>query len=150
MREAGLSRTEAAAFVTKRTGHYVPHTTLRHWELTGFMRAQSPGRRRPANYTVPDLVAACMVAELREKRVPLQRVRKAMHELFRLMPDLRGRPGAWRLAVTERGQVVRVNEGGRELLELTNAPGQTGWVWVWECSTVTREAELAVQRDRAA
>lgn len=150
MREPGLSRTDAAAFVTKRTGHYVPHTTLRYWELSRLLRAQRTGRGNPSLYTVPDLVAACMVAELREKRVSLQRIRKALRVLLELMPELRELPGAWRLAVTERGDVVRVNEGGSELLELTSAPGQTGWVWLWECSTVTREAELAVQRDRAA
>lgn len=149
MHEAGLCRTEAAAFVTRRTGHRVPHTTLRHWELTGFLPVQRVGRGNPALYTVRDLVAACMVAELREKRVSLQRVRKALRALFALMPELRERPGDWRLAVTEAGEVVRVERDGRELLELTRKPGQTGWVWLWECSAVTRDAERAVQEAAA-
>ena len=56
--KVGLNRLEAAEWVRRHTGYALWNTTLRNWERFGFLRNQTPGRRNPACYTVPDLVAA--------------------------------------------------------------------------------------------
>lgn len=126
MNPQGLSRTDAAAFVTRRTGHEVAHTVLAYWESQGLLPKAGRGRGRwtPARYTVRELVAAEIVARLRRDGASLQRVKKAKAALLRLMPELEGRPGEWRLAVTASGEVVRV-QSLAEVMELsTRAPGQ--------------------------
>lgn len=126
MNTQGLSRTDAAAFVTRRTGHMVAHNVLAYWEAQGLLPKAGRGRGRwtPARYTVRELVAAEVVARLRRDGASLQRVKKAKAALLRIMPDLAGRPGEWRLAVTGSGDVVRVHSLA-EVMELSSRePGQ--------------------------
>src|SRR5437870_89163 len=108
--ESGLSRTEAAAWVTRRTRYRVAMTTLRNWERSGLLRNQLPGKRVPCAYGIGELIAAEILAMLRRDGASLQRVRRALRELARLIPDILRRPGSWRLAVDGSGQVVRVED----------------------------------------
>ena len=137
----GLNRLEAAAWVTRRTRFAVLHTTLRDWERGGLLRNQKPGRRLPCAYGVPDLIAAEVIATLRRDGAPLQRIKRARHELSRLIPDILDRPGVWRLAVTPKGDVVRL-EDGATVLELTGkTPGQYLFL---DAGEIAREAHAAL------
>jgi len=121
-----LSRTDAAAFVSRRTGRRVVHTVLAYWESQGLLPRVGRGRGRwtPALYTVRELVAAEIVARLRRDGASLQRVKRAKAALLRLMPELEGRHGSCSLAVTPSGDVVRA-ESIEQLMEIsTNTPGQ--------------------------
>lgn len=151
MNAHGLSRTDAAAFVTRRTGHRVTHTVLAYWETQGLLPRVGRGRGRwtPAHYTVRELVAAEVVATLRRDGAPLQRVKKARGALLRLMPDLENRPGEWRLAVTAAGDVVRV-EGLEQLMELsTRSPGQMLLVNAGELVAAAQEEIVRRGADRS-
>lgn len=123
MDSTGLHRRAAAAWITRRTGYRLTDMALLSWERSGLLPRQDPGRRRPARYGVGELVTAACIAELRRNGAPLQRVRKALAALRRLLPDIAARPGAWRLAVTSRGDVVHITRE-KDLLELTRRPGQ--------------------------
>lgn len=145
MHPDGMNRIEAAAFVSARTGRRLGHTVLRYWEAVGVLEKRGRGRRTPVRYGVRDLVAACLVAELRATGASLQKVRKAREALRRLWPELDGRPGAHRFAVKPNGELVRVSESGRELTELTRQTGQlAAWFMLWDAGSVTREARAAV------
>lgn len=137
----GLSRVHAAAFVSDRIGRRVPFPTLQHWERTGLLRRQAPGRRRPSCYTIADLVRLEAIATLRRDGVSLQRVRRGVRELVKLIPNILDRPGDWRLAVTGSGEVVRL-ENPDTVLQLTRQPGQLA---ILDGADLVRAALEAVQ-----
>jgi len=65
VKASGVSRTDAAAFVSDKTGRRVGQSVLRYWETIGLLDPRGCGRRVPARYEARDLVAAYLVAELR-------------------------------------------------------------------------------------
>lgn len=95
----------------------------------------------PAAYRVDDLVRLRLIAELRREGAPLQRIRRAVRSLLALFPELRDRPGSWRLAVLASGDVVRI-EG--DLFDLTRQPGQSGWLFLLDARAYLSDAERAV------
>lgn len=142
-RSQGLHRLAAAAWVSRRTGYRVAHSVLRYWESRRLLRVQNPGRRTPACYDVSDLIRLEVVCTLRRDGASLQRIGRALRELTKLIPDILKRPGAWRLAVDARGNVVRI-EGEQTLLELTTrTPGQLA---VFDAAEIAREARTALER----
>lgn len=141
----GLHRKDAAAFVSKQAAYHVPEPTLRFWEARGLLRDQNPGHRAPCSYGVPELIGAATIAALRRDGASLQRVRRALRELRRLIPDILEHPGTWRLAVDGRGQVVRV-EDSTTLLELTGeTPGQLT-VTIFDAGAFATEARAVIDR----
>ena len=138
----GLNRLEAAEWVRRHTGYALWNTTLRNWERFGLLRNQTPGRRNPACYTVPDLVAAAVVSTLRRDGASLRRVRAAHRALARLLPDILNRPGEWRLAVDSAGHVHCIANAST-LLELTKKPGQLS---VFHAGELVRRARAAVAK----
>ena len=145
--QPGLNRREAAAWVTRRTGARVDHTTLRNWERGGLLRNQRPGRRSPCAYNVADLIRAEILATLRRDGAPLQRIKRALRELRTLILDVIDRPGAWRIAVTPAGDVVRIEDRTTVLELTTRTPGQYLFLDVAE---IARAAGVAVRRTAAA
>jgi len=123
----GLDRFEAARLISRLVRYGVSEPTLRYWEGSGLLPAQSPGRGGRSAYDLPLLVQARVIAELRRENAPLQRIRRALQNFRRLFPDLQDRPGAWHLVVTSRGNVMHVEDSGN-LLNL--ATGQGGWFFV--------------------
>jgi hypothetical protein len=122
----GLNRVQAAAFLTRRTGQSFCEGRLRAWEARGLLSplpARCRGPHHPAVYRLPDLLAAEIIATLRLQGASLQRLRRGLRELSRLMPGIMERPGEWNLAATAAGDVVRI-QSDREWLELTRKPGQ--------------------------
>jgi DNA-binding transcriptional MerR regulator len=120
----GIARLEAARFLTRRIGYKVIERTLRYWEQHGLLAPKYGGGRGIRTiYRLSDIVAASVVVTLRRDGASLQRVRRAMVHLRRLIPSIIDAPHAWRLAVTGAGEVVRIENNGT-LLELTNQPGQ--------------------------
>lgn len=117
--------------------------TLRYWEAIGLLRRQRPGHRVPSCYGIHDLVRLRILAELRRDGAPLQRVRKALRELQRLLPGVLDKPGAWQLAVTSKGQVVRI-ENDQQLLDLTRRPGQLVWA-LFEIGSYISDARAAIE-----
>lgn len=143
----GLNRLEAAAWVARRTGFPVLHTTLRNWERAGLLRNQQPGRRLPCAYGVADLIRAEILATLRRDGAPLQRIKRALRALRALIPDVIERPGAWRLAVTPAGDVVRIEDATTVLELTTRTPGQYLFL---DAAEIARAAGAAVARVAAA
>lgn len=140
----GMHRLEAAAWVSERTDYPVTESVLRFWEAGGILREKHPGRRRPAIYGVHELVAACVVADLRRNGAPLQRVRRALHNLKRFLPDIAEKPaGAWRLAVLPNGDLVHL-ERDASVLRLTGQAGQGGFYFL-EAGTHVRAAKKALR-----
>lgn len=122
----GIDRVRAAALISRRMGRPVAPTTLRYWERVGLLNpipALCRGPHHPARYRLSDLVAAEMLCALRFEGVSLQRLRKALEEMARVMPGIVDAPPEWRLAVRPSGEIVRV-ESDLALLELTRNPGQ--------------------------
>jgi len=83
------------------------------------------------------------LVELRREGVPLQRVRKALRSLDKVLPGIIARRGIGRLAVTSTGEVVRV-KSDRDLLDLAKRPGQTGWLAMLDVSSYVQEARSAL------
>ena len=136
-RMVGIDRNEAAAWAYDTTGYLVTEQTLRYWERQGVLRAQRPGRRNPCSYGLDDLVKLRAVTELRRDGAPLQRVRKALRWLAVHLPDIKARPGAWRLAVTSTGEVVRI-ESDKQVLQLSRQGGQLAFL---DAGLFVREAK---------
>jgi hypothetical protein len=142
----GLNRKEAAAWISRRVRYSVTEVTLRFWERHHLLLAQRPGHRIPAVYGVPELIAACVVAELRKNRAPLRRARRAFQNLRKFLPDIAARPGSWHLAVTGSGDVVHLSRDG-DLLELTRRPGQVVLsLLVLEAGTYAQAARDRLER----
>lgn len=142
----GLDRHQAAAWASETTSYTVTEQTIRYWERQGVLRRQRPGSRVPCSYRLDDLVKLRAVAELRRDGAPLQRVRKALRWLAGHLPEIEARPGAWRLAVTASGEVVRI-ESDKQVLQLSRQGGQLAFLdagqFVRDAKRVMREMKRA-------
>src|SRR5262245_13728183 len=145
----GLSRTEAARWVTRRTHYSVAHASLRNWERGGLLREQRPGRRVPCSYRVPELIRAEVIAVLRRDGASLKRVRRALRALARLIPNILERRGDWRLAVDGAGELVRL-ESAQTLLALIETLGQPAvTLTVFDADAIARDACVELGRRSA-
>jgi hypothetical protein len=88
-----------------------------------------------------------VVAALRRDGATVPRVRRAVRELVRYVPQIAIRPGDWRVAVTGRGNIVRLDSDPRTLLELTRQPGQLA---ILDAGAMVRAAQDAVDRRHGA
>ena len=77
----------------------------------------------------------------------MQRIKRALRELRTLILDVIDRPGAWRIAVTPAGDVVRIEDRTTVLELTTRTPGQYLFLDVAE---IARAAGVAVRRTAAA
>src|SRR5438105_7974380 len=106
----GLSRVQAARWISQRIGHRLSHSTLAEWETSGLLRARGRGRRRPSAYLPTDLIRAELIARNRQGGVAFEY--PGLRALLRVLPEAIRPRAAMRLTVADHARVTMLELAG--------------------------------------
>lgn len=115
---------------------------LQYWADTDLVRPTVRTRGGHHRYTFEDLVALKAAKRLIDAGVSVQRIRKSIHALRRMLPTVR-RPLA-ELVLVATGDVVLVLRDGAAFEAVT------GQEWIFEVSQFQREIDRMSRRSAAA
>ena len=133
-RQAGsLTHAEKSVFTAGEVAEIIGVTRrqIQHWDYTGLIRPQGRTEGGHARYAFSDLVAFKTVRRLHDAGFSLQRIRKSIAQLIRLLPKVK-RP-LTELTLVATGEVVLV------LYENAAFEAVTGQEWIIEMSDIARD-----------
>jgi tetratricopeptide (TPR) repeat protein len=88
----------------------IPEIRLRSWERNGFVESRS-------EFTFRDLIALKTLKELRDKRIPPQRIKRALHSLMQKLDGVR--QPLTELKIVSDGRTIAVDLGDGKMEALT-------------------------------
>jgi uncharacterized protein (DUF433 family) len=101
-----------------------PNATVREWTLKGLAPSRSCGERTSSPYAFLDLITLHVVAELRERGIPLQRIRRA-EEWLRKDRGIPSPFATQRLYTAGKDILTRLaDDGAQEVLVAATRQGQ--------------------------
>ncbi len=109
----------------------ITHRQLSHWAKSGLVVPGAHTRGGHARYTFQDLVALATVKRLLDSGVPLQRVRRSVGALRRLLPTVRRPLVELTLVASESVVLVIYEETAFEAL--------TGQQWIIDVAALARD-----------
>ncbi len=116
----------------------ITHRQLSHWAKSGLVVPSSRTPGGHARYTFQDLIALATVKRLLDGGVPLQRLRRSLAALNRLLPTVRRPLVELTLVASESVVLVIYEETAFEAL--------TGQQWIIDVAALARDVERFLRR----